>query len=113
MGAGAGRGALQRVPGGVVMLMRAALSMSALLAAAALSACEVRSTAPLDPPSPRFEVEAATWREGFATNPRTAALVREVATGCLYSVAEGKGAAAVLLPDGTHAGCVITTETKE
>lgn len=75
----------------------------AILAALSITGCSAQPSAP--PPEPEFEVVAQTWREGFGTNPMTAALVRETATGCLYSVAEGKGAAPLILPDGKHAGC--------
>lgn len=81
--------------------MRAALS--AIGAALALAGCSFSE--PGQRPKPDFEVVAETWREGYASNPTTAALVRETATGCLFSVAEGKGASPVLLPDGKHAGC--------
>lgn len=80
---------------------------SAILLAAAsitISACTAdRTTAPRPPAE--YEVVAQTYREGFSSNPTTAAMVRETATGCLFSVAEGKGAAPVLLPNGAHAGC--------
>lgn len=79
------------------------LTLAALTAALLVSGCEVEVEAPSPPPA--FEELSRTYREGFASHQPTAILLRETATGCLYSVAEGKGASAVLTPNGKHAGC--------
>lgn len=79
----------------------------AIIAASALAGCTVRVQDDAEPQ--RFVVVSHTWREGFGTNPTTAALVEDRRTGCLYSVAEGRGASAVLTPNGAHAGCQSAT----
>ena len=83
-------------------------AFAVIVAASFMGGCVVQPAeqAP-KPPGPFVEV-ARTYRENFASFPTTAALVQETASGCLYSVAEGKGAAAVILPDGRHAGCRLT-----
>lgn len=81
-----------------------AIAGAAVIAAGALTACSPAAP-PSPPPVERFEVVSRTWREGFANNPTTAALLSDRQTGCLYSLAEGKGATPVITPDGKHAGC--------
>ena len=80
---------------------------AAVLMAALLSGCSVQKVPEREPD--RFEVVSRTWREGFSNNPTTSALIADRQTGCLYSLAEGKGAAPLLTPDGAHAGCTPTT----
>lgn len=81
------------------------------VAATLLAGCEVGYGEPAEPE--RFRVVTRTWREGFATNPTTSALIEDTATGCLYSLAERKGVAPVLTRDGVHAGCLSAPPSPE
>ena len=80
---------------------------AAVFALLSLGGCTIEKTAAQPVETPAFREVARTYRENFASFPTTAALVQETATGCLYSVAEGRGASAVTTPDGRHAGCNI------
>lgn len=82
------------------------VALVAALALTVLGGCTIEKTAERPVETPAFLEVARTYRENFASFPTTAALVQETATGCLYSVAEGKGASAVTTPDGRHAGCL-------
>ena len=79
--------------------------VAGVIAMLSLGGCTIEKTAPKPVETPAFREVARTYRENFSSFPTTAALVQETATGCLYSVAEGKGASAVITPDGKHAGC--------
>ena len=79
--------------------------VAAIIASLATSGCTVKKRVEQPVEDPAFREVARTYRENFASFPTTAALVQETATGCLYSVAEGRGASAVITPDGRHAGC--------
>lgn len=80
---------------------------AAVLLAALLAGCTVQQAPEREPP--RFVEVARTYREGFWINPTTAAILADRETGCLYSIAEGRDAAPILAPNGTHAGCRPTT----